>query len=378
MYLRIVENCYITMQKIIPRLCLIIIWLCFSFFNDASAQHSKQKKRQYKSRSNRTSQFTGKKLVFANEKHYLTLGVSVNALNYFGDIAPKSYMGSTDISFTRPGLGVSSSARIGSSLAVRAEFLYGQLSSSDYKAADPNDEIAIYRYARNLHFRNNIKDFSVVGTYDFFANPGAVMYRIGFTPYIFGGVSVFHHNPKALVPEEAVLYPNSTLTLPEAGKWVALRPLHTEGKENAYSAFQISFPAGFGARYRVNQVMDIEAEMSYRYLLTDYIDDISQNYVDKGTLESELAKVMSDRSLETTDALTGEIRYQNMKNTEFNRNVVTYLGADGQQYVAMAGYGRANDIRGSAKDKDIFLTTSFRVVFMVGKSPLSSRNFRRR
>lgn len=367
------------MHKHILGLCLIIIWLCFSFVNDASAQYnqSKQKKRQYKSQNNRTSGFTGKKLIFANEKHYLTLGVSVNALNYFGDIAPKSNIGSTDISFTRPGLGVSSSARINPSLAIRAEFLYGQLSSSDYKAANPNDEIAIYRYARNLHFRNNIKDLSVVGMYDFFSNPGAVIYRMGFTPYIFGGVSLFHHNPKALVPEEAVLYPNSTLILPEAGKWVALRPLHTEGKENAYNALQVSFPFGFGARYRINQIMDIEAEMSYRYLLTDYIDDISRNYVDKGTLESDLAKVMSDRSLESTDALTGETRYQNIDNIELNRNVITYLGADGQQYVAMSGYGQAGEIRGSAKDKDIFLTTSIRLVFMVGKSPLSSRNFRR-
>lgn len=362
-------------------LCLIIICICFSLVNDTSAQSQfnykvKQKKRQYKNQNSRTAGFTGRKLVFANAKRYLTLGVSVNTLNYFGDIAPKSNIGSTDISFTRPGLGVSSSARIGHALAVRAEFLYGQLSSSDYKAADPNDEIAIYRYARNLHFRNNIKDFSLVGVYDLFANPGAVMFRMGFTPYIFGGISAFHHNPKALVPEKAILHPNDALTLPEAGQWVALRPLHTEGKHNSYSAFQISIPFGFGARFRINQLMDIEAEMSYRYLFTDYIDDISRNYVDKGSLESDLAKVMSDRSLESTDVLTGEVRFQNLVNDEFNRNTTTYVGADGQQYITLSGYGQAKEIRGSAKDKDVFLTTSVRLVFMIGKSPLSGRRFR--
>lgn len=350
--------------------------ICFLLALDASAQfgkNNKSQKRKYRMQNTRTARFTGRKYVFANAKEYITVGFSVNTLNYFGDIAPKSNIASTDISFTRPGLGVSSAVRVSPSLSVRAAFLYGQVSSSDYEVADPNDEFASKRYARNLHFRNNIKDFSVVGMYDFVANPGSVMFRAGFTPYIFGGVSVFHHNPKAKVPENAVLYATGdTLILPEAKKWIALAPLHTEGAENAYSLFQVSIPFGLGGRFRINQIMDLEIETGYRYLFTDYLDDVSKNYVDKGLLEGDLAKVMSDRSLEPVDAVGGEVRYTN-QGEESGQQIVYYTGADGQEYQVLNGYGQPGEIRGSPRDKDIFLTTSFRLVIVVGKSPFARK-----
>ncbi len=363
------------MQKCIKTICLLIVCISLALSHDASAQLKRYKhKRQYKNQNNRTARFTGKKLKYANEKKYLTLGVSTNALNYFGDVVPKTSMTSTDISFTRPGLGISSSVRLGSSMAVRAGFLYGRITSSDFGVADPNDALAVYRYARNLHFRNNIKDFSLVGVWDLLSNPGTVMFRMNFTPYVFAGISVFHHNPKALVPERAILHPYDTITPSEAGQWVSLRPLHTEGKNNAYSAFQLSIPVGIGFRYRINQLMDFEAEMSYRHLFTDYLDDVSHNYVDKGTLDSDLAKIMSDRSLEPTDALTGEERLQKLKNSDLiNTQTVTYVGADGKPYIIMTGYGQANQIRGSSKDNDVFITTTFRLVFIIGGNPFTKR-----
>ncbi len=363
------------MQKTTSVIYLILLCLSLSLSHQASAQYNKKKARTMRNQNSRTAKYKGRKLAFANAKQYITLGVSAHALNYFGDIAPKSTATSTDISFTRPGLGVSSSVRVGSSLAVRAEFLYGRLSSSDYDVADPANALDVYRYARNLHFRNNIKDFSVVGVYDFFANPGSVTFRMGFTPYVFAGISLFHHNPKAKVPAQAVLYPGDSTTLPEAGKWVSLRPLHTEGTDKTYSPIQLSIPAGIGVRYRLTQIIDVEAEMSYRFLFTDYLDDVSTNYVDKGTLGSELAKVMSDRSLEATEVRTGENRFQNLPDNEspLNRTPVTYTGADGRQYLTLLGYGQPNQQRGGAKDNDIFIVTSIRVIFMIVRSPFSSK-----
>lgn len=364
------------MQKQLRGFFLILICICLSFTYDASAQFNrnyKQKKRQYRTQNSRIARFTGRKYAFSNAREYVTLGFSVNALNYFGDIAPKSNIASTDISYTRPGLGISSSVRLGPSFSVRAAFLYGRVSSSDFEVASPQNEFAVKRYARNLHFRNNIKDFSIVGVLDLFPNPGSAMFRAGFTPYAFGGVSVFHHNPKAKVPEKAVLYASGdTLVLPEAGKWVALAPLHTEGIENAYSPFQISIPFGLGFRFRLNQIMDFEVETSYRYLFTDYLDDVSKNYADKGLLESDLAKVMSDRSLEPVDVLSGEERFKNVED-EFNRNVVRYTGADEKEYLLLNGYGEPNQIRGSPNDNDIFLTTSCRLIIVIGKSPFAKK-----
>ncbi|MFP4089419.1 MAG: DUF6089 family protein [Cyclobacteriaceae bacterium] len=366
------------MQKLTRTICLSLLSvLIFSFFQEAAAQ-DRRRKRQYRSQNSRISQFKGKQLAFANAKQYITLGGSINALNYFGDIAPKSNIGSTDISFTRPGLGISSSVRLGSSLSVRAEFMYGQLSSSDYEVSDPEDPNAIYRYARNLQFRNNIKDLSLVGVYDFFSNPYTVIQRLNFTPYVFAGISVFHHNPRGLVPGTAILSPGDTLNPAEAGEWVALKPLRTEGRD--YGNFKISIPVGLGVRFRVSQVLDIEAEMSYRHLFFDYIDDVSTDYVDKGTLGSDLARIMADRSLEPTDVLSGENRFDALVQSEFintNRDA-TYVGADGRTYTTLAGYGHPGDKRGDPGDNDIFIVTTIRAVFMIGPSPFSRRGFRPR
>lgn len=364
------------MQKIFKFTCLLLA-LFFVLTQEADAQ-DRRRKRQYRNQNSRISQYTGNKIAFANAKQYITVGASLNALNYFGDIAPKSSILSTDISFTRPGIGISSSVRMGSSLSVRAAFMYGRLSSSDYRAADPNDGEAIYRYARNLQFRNNIKELSVVGIYDIFANPFSVIMRLNFTPYVFGGVAAFHHNPKGLVPDRAVLYPGDTLIPAQAGEWVALKDLQTEGK--SYSNFSFSIPVGAGVRFRVSQVLDLEAEIGYRFLFTDYLDDISTNYVDKGTLGSELAKVMSDRSLEPVDVVSGQNRFDALVNSELinTNNLPTYVGADGQNYVHLRGYGQAGEVRGNPKDNDIFITTTIRAVIIIGPSPFKKGGIRPR
>nr|WKN38220.1 DUF6089 family protein [Tunicatimonas sp. TK19036] len=359
-------------------MCIIVLLICANP-SDSTAQNRKRK-RLYRNQNNRTTQFTGRKLRFANAKQYVTLGVSVNALNYFGDIAPKSAIVSTDISFTRPGIGISSTVRFGKSLSARAAFMWGRISSNDYQVADPDNRDDIYRYARNLQFRNNIKDLSIVAVYDIFPNPYTVTLRQSFTPYVFGGVSVFHHNPKGLVPSEAILSPNAPLTaenIPQSGEWVPLRPLKTEGQE--YGSIALSIPVGVGVRFRINQVMDLEAEVNYRFLFTDYLDDISGNYVDKGTLSSELAKIMSDRSLEPVDAQSGGSREELFtRDSNLNTNLATYTGADGIEYVHLPGYGQEGAQRGSPNENDVYLTTTIRLVFMIGRSPFSSAGMRPR
>ncbi|WKN44564.1 DUF6089 family protein [Tunicatimonas pelagia] len=346
-----------------------------------SEAQNRRKKRLYRNQSSRVAQFSGKRLAFANAKQYITLEVSVNALNYFGDIAPKSSFASTDISFTRPGIGVSSSVRLGQSLSARLGFMWGRLSSSDFRVADPDDQDDVYRYARNLQFRNNIKDLSLMLVYDIFSNPYTVTLRQSFTPYVFAGVSVFHHSPQGLVPSEAVLYPDNTLSaeqIPQSGEWVALKPLQTEGQN--YSNFSFSIPVGVGLRFRLNQLMDIEAEVNYRFLFTDYLDDVSTDYVDKGTLDGDLARIMSDRSLEPVDVISGDSRESLFTDATsgINTNLATYTGADGVEYVHLPGYGQAGAQRGNPGDNDVFLTTTIRLVIMLGRSPFANSGYRPR
>lgn len=291
------------------------------------------------------------------------LGFSVNALNYYGDLSPRPGRFSTDISFTRPAFGLVFSHRFGPRYAITGSFMYGTLKGGDAKSADQGDaDNGIYRYQRNLSFRNRIKELSVVASLDLFENSATYISRAEWTPYLFLGVSALLHNPQALAPA-ADLNGNP---LPEAGKWVDLQPLGTEGQKAAllatdvnygtspYKKLQVAIPFGLGARFRLNEVLDFSVEIGFRYLFTDYIDDVSRNYVDLGVFQNnELAKALSYRS--------SEIAVPTLS---------SYVGRDGQTYEVLPGYGSESrdNIRGSKNDQDIFMVTTFKLTYILGKS----------
>lgn len=372
------------MRALSDRLCILILLLLTMFVVDDAMAQTPSKRRMKQSRKrminngNRQATFSGARLSFGNAKQYLTIGISANALNYFGDIVPRDNILSTDIAYTRPGLGISSSARLGRAFSVQAAFMYGRMASSDFGTADPQNEAASYRYVRNLQFRNNIKDLSIVGVVDLFPNPYSLSLRMRWTPYLFAGVSVFHHNPQGLVPQQAVLRAGDLAnpSVPErAGEWVGLKDLQTEGPESTYRNFQISIPFGAGVRFRINERFDVEAEVSYRYLFTDYLDDVSGNYADKGLLQSDLARVMSDRSLEPVGVVSGDPRAIFSPDGTLTRTTSTYVGADGVEYVHLPGYGQphASANRGNADDNDIFIVTTVRLVMMLAPLDLRGR-----
>jgi len=309
----------------------------------------------------RIANFKGKKNNFDKNKRYNAIGFSINALNYYGDIAPRPNKFSSDISFTRPAIGISFAHRFGPRYTLQTQFMYGTLKGSDAASADKNDmESGVFRYRRNLSFRNQLKELSVTAVFDLFENESTYIGRVAWTPYVFLGVAGFLNNPEAQAPATD-LQGNA---LPEAGKWVKLRPLGTEGQFSTldptdvnygikpYKVAQIAIPFGFGARFRLNEVMDLWADIGFRYTFTDYLDDVSQNYVDLGVLKSPLAKAMSYR--------TGELGPPSASSS--------YVGRDGVTYTVQAGYGQEypDNLRGSKKDRDIYMVTSFRITYILG------------
>jgi len=239
--------------------------------------------------------------------------------------------------------------------------MYGTLKGSDFESADRGDTAnGVYRYQRNLSFRNRIKELSVVASFDLFPNSATYISRVKWTPYGFVGGSIMLHNPQGLAPATDL----SGNPLPEAGEWVDLQPLGTEGQNaqlapddaNAgskdYKKLQAAIPFGIGVRFKLNEILDFSVETGFRYLFTDYIDDVSKNYVDLGVFGGdELAKAMSYRSNEVATPTS------------------TYTGRDGQSYSVLAGYGReqVGNVRGGEGEKDIFMVTTFKVTFILGK-----------
>jgi hypothetical protein len=238
------------------------------------------------------------------------------------------------------------------------------LRGSDFSSADENDSNnGKYRYYRNLSFRNRIKELSAVATYDLFENEATYLTRANWTPYVFAGVAVFHHNPQALAPAKGL----DDSDLAEEGEWINLRKLGTEGQYaelepsdanygiKPYNLIQFAIPMGIGVRFKLHDVVDFSAELGFRYLFTDYIDDVSQNYVDLGVFDSELVRALSYRSNELT-------KPDIAREPHLARNGVTYDLIDGY------GFEFPTNIRGNKNNKDIFTVTTFRISYIMGKT----------
>jgi len=325
-----------------------------------SEGYAQLNRKSIKKNNKRIASYRGRKSAFGKEKRYNAIGFSINAVNYYGDLAPKPQRVSTDISFTRPGFGLSFIHRFGPRYSLKAEFMYATLKGSDADSADPGDlSNGVFRYQRNLSFRNRIKELSVVAVFDLFENQSTYISRVKWTPYAFLGVAAFHHNPQAQAPAFAV---DGVTPLAEAGQWVDLRPLGTEGQHSdldpndanfgikPYSSLQMAIPFGLGARFRINEVMDLWADIGFRYTFTDYLDDVSQNYVDLDVLGSPLAQAMSYRTNEIPGYPTNPIPS-------------ALPGVNVQ-----AGYGNEfpGNLRGSKADRDIYMVTSFKLTYILG------------
>ncbi len=359
------------MKKIFFGLTAVIFLLTLGL--DASAQFNRN---QIRRNNKRIATYRGKKH-FGREKVYSGVGFSLNALNYFGDLSPLPSKLSTDISFTKPGFGISFFHRFGPRYTLIAQFMYGTLKGSDAESASTSTFDSNTRHLRNLSFRNQIKELTVVAVFDLFENNGTYISRVKWTPYVFVGGSLFLQNPQAIAPD---YYLSVNGAAPEkdpyAGQWVDLQPLGTEGQYSTtlkqgdvnfgikpYSLLQFAIPFGIGARFRLNEVLDLWADIGFRYTFTDYLDDVSKNYVDIGAIQAKdpsmtkLAQAMAYR--------TNEL---GANGTAPPANPYTYQGRDGNTYTVVAGYGSEykDNWRGHSNANDIFMVTSIKVTYILG------------
>jgi hypothetical protein len=318
-------------------------------------------RKSIKKNNKKIASYRGRKQSFGKEKRYNSIGLSVNALNYYGDLAPRPQRVSTDISFTRPGFGLTFVHRFGPRYSLQGHFMFGNLRGSDAESADEGDlNNGVFRYQRNLSFRNRIKELSVVAVFDLFENQSTYISRVKWTPYVYAGLAAFLSNPQAQAPATDL----NGNPLAEAGEWINLKDLGTEGQHSTldptdvnygikpYKSLNLAIPFGIGVRFRINEVMDIWGDLGFRYTFTDYLDDVSQNYVDLDVLPSDLARAMSYR--------TGELGPLSAS--------YTYTGRNGNSYTVQPGYGHehAESLRGSKTDRDIYMVTSIRLTYILG------------
>jgi len=124
---------------------------------------------------------------------------------------------------------------------------------------------------RNLSFQTQIVEWNILAEYTFID-----LTRKKFSPYVFGGFAVYHFNPYAYDSVGAKIY---------------LHPLGTEGEglpeypnKKPYDLMQVAIPFGFGVKLRISDNVVLAYEFGFRKLFTDYLDDVSDRYVDQTTL----------------------------------------------------------------------------------------------
>jgi opacity protein-like surface antigen len=211
----------------------------------------------------------------------LFFNIAGGMINYGGDLQEKLFT----FNQANRALSAGASYKFSKYISVSAAFTSGKLAASDLKTNSTNSR-------RNLSFYSNLTEGSL--TLEAGLNDVPNINR--FTPYLFGGVAIFHFNPYAY---------------DLAGNKVYLQPLGTEGEglpeypqRKEYKLTQFALPFGGGIKYAISNSVIISAEFGFRKLFTDYLDDVSKTYADTGILRMErgpLAAKMSFRSDEIND-----------------------------------------------------------------------------
>lgn len=205
----------------------------------------------------------------------LEAGPWAGAAVYFGDL-------NTDFKLNRVNAagGVGARYNFNHRLAAKASLNYGRVEAFDSDSDNP------FELDRNLSFQNDIWD----GTLQFEFNFLPYVHghdQYWFTPYAFGGFSVFNHNPQ---------------TLNDDGDLVNLRELGTEGqmRGDEYPILNFSLAYGVGFKWDISYEWSMDFNVGVRSGSTDYLDDVSTVYPDASDLlrsRGQEAFDLYDRSL---------------------------------------------------------------------------------
>jgi hypothetical protein len=188
------------------------------------------------------------------------IGLQTGMMNYLGDLNPNSFTFKNSHVFT----GIYLTKPLTTKINLRAGMAFGKVGAADkYNRG--------YLVPRNLSFESNIRD-----VYAGFEWSAISSERSLISPYLFLAGGIFHFNP---------------YTYDQSGQKVLLQPLSTEGQgladypdRKVYALTQFNLIYAGGIRYRISDNLTVAIELSQRKTFTDYIDDVSSNYVDHDKL----------------------------------------------------------------------------------------------
>jgi len=254
-------------------------------------------------------------------------GGSLGASNYLGDIGGKDkprrdFIYDMNLTQTRLAAGGFARYKLTPVISIKTSLNYIRIQGND--ALSPNPE----RFSRNLSFRNNMFELSSVGEYYFYKSSDmsgrsglrGSRKRVDFRTFVYAGVGALYSNPQAQYK----------------GSWVNLRDYKTENV--AYGPITVVVPVGLGFTYTINRHYRFGFDFGFRQTFTDYLDDVSTNYVSE-VFEGENVPLgaayatdranLANRNVELTESASSKIGPANYGWTkEFNGDKLNKRGDD--------------------------------------------------
>ena len=218
-----------------------------------------------------------------NEVITKELGISLGAMNCNTDIGGQL----ADMKSFKPSGGLYAAVLYRQKVGARLEATIGSVTASDARTMD-------YRLRnRNLDFTSVIKEISLLAEVHPLNFGAQQRGTPALSPYLLAGVGYFGFDPKTQLN----------------GQWIYLQPLHTEGEgfpetgRPNYRLSALNIPVGGGLQYNISERLIVRGEAVYRFLNTDYLDDVSTRYIDPNLFDKYLsadnailAKRLADRS----------------------------------------------------------------------------------
>jgi hypothetical protein len=156
--------------------------------------------------------------------------------------------------------GIGFGVELNNRMLINTNFFYGKMGG--------HDKYSLKTRERNLSFYSHIAELSIQFEYNLFD-----LYEYKVTPHFFTGFGVFNYSPYTKIGESVVFLSN----------------LNTEGQgfidgRKKYKPTQISIPFGGGLTWAITDNKRISIFSGIRKTFTDYLDDVSTDYVDYTTL----------------------------------------------------------------------------------------------
>ncbi|MES2891608.1 MAG: hypothetical protein V4725_06335 [Bacteroidota bacterium] len=277
--------------------------------------------------------------VLGNEKLKVEAGLNFGPTFFLGDLGGHRGKGTTFVKDLNLKL---TKVMKGAFIAVYPNQWLGFRAAAQVTYVEGRDELIttkgedeLYRKQRNLDFRSTMFEvYAAAEVYPLMLlNSFDIEYNPRYRPYGFIGIGIFRFDPEGSITDQ-----NGNVT------WHKLAPLHTEGQGFAehpdrkpYKLTQVNIPLGAGIKYIVSERVNLATELLYRKTFTDYIDDLSTDYIDPNLFDkyltpanANLARQLNDKAF--TSYVPGSPRFTpgnqrgNVRNKDAYFSFVLKLG----------------------------------------------------